>query len=189
MQPVGCLVQRLARCRRRRLVGCQGALHLEIGRIEPFNPLPCLPRDGLDGSLLKLQRPLLLSLGDRPTRIDQTRLACQLHLRVNQEIASRGDVLTGLETAQRGLGAVDMGLDAATQIYTQGVDLCERNAALPGCDRLGNPEEVLRKAEALGSAYDDTAAGLDAMQRAYNDVAPHFEAAAEVVKGAGMFSR
>lgn len=95
----------------------------------------------------------------------------------------------GIDAAQRGLGAVDMGTDAATEIYTQGVELCERNAALPGCDRLGNPKEVLRKAEALGKAYDATAAGLDAMQRAYNELAPHFEAAAEVVKGAGMFSR
>ena len=95
----------------------------------------------------------------------------------------------GLDAAQRGLGAVDLGTDAATEIYTQAVDLCKRNAAVPGCDRIGDPEEVLRKAEALSEAYDSTAAGLDAMQRAYNEIAPHFEAAAEVVKGAGMFSR
>ena len=98
-------------------------------------------------------------------------------------------VPSGIEAAQRGLGAVDLGTDAATEVYVQAADLCARNKAVPGCDRIGDPAEVLRKAEALGEAYDATAEGLDAMQRAYNELAPHFEAAAEVVKGAGLFSR
>lgn len=96
---------------------------------------------------------------------------------------------SGLEAAQAGLGAVDLGTDAATQAYVQAVELCERNDKIPGCDRLGDPAKVLPKAEALSKAYDSTAAGLSAMQDAYDEIAPHFEAAAEIVKGAGLFAR
>lgn len=98
-------------------------------------------------------------------------------------------VASGLETAQAGLGAVDLATDELTDVYRRAVDLCKRNPEIPGCDRLGDPAAVLAKAEALGSAYDATAAGLDAMQAAHNDLAPHFEAAADIVRKAGMFSR
>lgn len=97
----------------------------------------------------------------------------------------------GLEAAQRGLGAVDLGLDAATEIYVQAHDLCARLApgSLPACDRLGDRSTVLHRAESLSKAYDATAEGLRELTEAYNEVAPHFEAAAAVVKDAGLFSR
>lgn len=97
----------------------------------------------------------------------------------------------GLEAAQRGLGAVDLGLDAATETYVQAHDLCSRLApgSLPACDRLGDRSTVLKKAEALSKAYDATAEGLRELAEAYTEVAPHFEAAAAVVKDAGLFSR
>lgn len=95
----------------------------------------------------------------------------------------------GIDAAQRGLGVVDLGTDAATEVYVQAHALCARNEALPGCDRLGDKAEVMAKANALGAAYDSTAAGLDAMQAAYDEIAPHFECAAEIVKSAGLFGR
>lgn len=95
----------------------------------------------------------------------------------------------GLDTAQAGLAAVDLATDEATQIYSQAVALCERNEKLPGCDKLGDPEEVLRKAEALSGAYDHTAASLDALQDAVNEIAPHTEAATAIVRDAGLFAR
>lgn len=98
-------------------------------------------------------------------------------------------IASGLETAQAGLGAVDLATDEGTHIYSQAVSLCERNEALPGCDRLGDPEDVLAKAKALSKAYDATAAGLDGMQAAANELLPHFEAAASIVRDAGLFSR
>lgn len=100
-------------------------------------------------------------------------------------------VPAGLEAAQRGLGAIDVGLDAATETYVQAHDLCARLApgSLPACDRLGDKDEVVRKAEAMAKAYNATAEGLRELAEAYTEVAPHFEAAAAVVKDAGLFAR
>jgi|SRR5687768_4487378 len=96
---------------------------------------------------------------------------------------------SGLNTVQAGMAGVDTGLDALTEVYKQAADLCSRNDDLPACDRLGDREDVLRKAEFLSAAYDETAEGLAKMEAAANEIAPHFEAARDVVRDAGLFSR
>lgn len=98
-------------------------------------------------------------------------------------LACAHSVTRGLEVAQTGLGVVDVATEELSKAYVQAIDLCQQTHR-PACDRLGDPETVSAKAEALGKAYDATAEGLAEMESAWAEVAPHFEAALEVVREA-----
>ena len=87
----------------------------------------------------------------------------------------------GLRGAQVGLAAVDLGTDAAAQAYAQAVSQCEMRPE-PACARLGSVEDFLAKLEIMGAAYGTTSDGLRDLEKAWADIAPHIEAALEILR-------